>query len=508
MMTFHSILSPQPLHVEAGEPDFFGDLNLDQVVAAVVAGRAQYDLTSFFHTPLHDVDTIRYRHEIMRDLEEEQLLAAITAFARDMRSVRDHLTTVSKLHHRLQKDAWFRDAVEIYCAAVRRLADDLATADLKSRGFAGLGDFTAAYVQSEQFVSLSAQARQLKAALADVAYSIHIKNGRVTVRNYQADPDYSVEVAATFDKFKQGTVKKRVFKFRDSVDMNHVETRVVELVAKLYEDTFATLAAFRARNADFVDETIRSFDREVQFYLAYGEYAEALKRQGLAFCYPEVQADTKDVLSKQGFDIALAAKLAAEREQVVTNDFHLAGDERVLVVSGPNQGGKTTFARTFGQLHYLASLGLPVPGTEARLTLFDRLFTHFEREENIANHRGKLQDDLVRIHAILTKATPDSIIIMNEIFTSTALEDALFLSTEIITRIMQLDVLCVCVTFIDELASLGPQTVSMVSTVVPDNPAVRTFKIVRRPADGLAYAMSVAQKYGLTYRRLRERMAS
>ncbi|MHB8595698.1 MAG: MutS-related protein [Ktedonobacteraceae bacterium] len=511
-MTFHSILfekTEDGIQKETPEaPVFFVDLNLDQIVDTITAGKQEYHLKPFFYTSLNDIATITYRHEIMLDLENHLLSEHIQAFARKMRTMREHLTQADKLHYTYQKERWFLDAVETYCDAVTDLVHDISLIDVQSHGLLAFRDYVTDYASSGRFTSLLTETKQLKADLSSITYCLLIKGNSVKVRKYEAESDYSADVADTFAKFKQGAVRDYRVKFSTWPDMNHVEAHILDLVAKLYPDIFVHLHDYCAKNSRYLDETLAIFDREVQFYLAYLEYIAVLKRKGLKFCYPHLSTTRKEVYDYEGFDVALAYKLTTKNLPVVCNDFYLKGNERICVVTGPNQGGKTTFARAFGQVHHLASIGCPVPGREAQLFLFDKLFAHFETEEDIKNLSGKLQDDLIRMNAILNQSTANSIIILNEIFTSTTVNDALFLSKKILGKILQLDVLCVCVTFIDELASFSEKTVSMVSTVVPENPAERTFKIVRRPADGLAYAIAIAEKYRLTYDYVKERIQS
>jgi DNA mismatch repair protein MutS len=509
-MTFHSILFEQAEACRQTEPqevpDFFVDLNLDQVIDAVTAGKQEYNLKPFYYTALQANAAIQYRHEIFQALENKSLFGQINTFAQKMRMMREQLTQAEKLYYSRQKQSWFLDAVEMYCEAVNSLVHDLSLADVNARGLLAFRTYLTRYAQSEPYMALLAETKKLKADLASVQYCLLIKGNRIQVRHYEAEGDYSAEVEETFAKFKQGAVKDYRATFANWPDMNHVEAKILDLVAQLYPEIFAALSSYYVNHTNYLDDTIAVFDREIQFYIAYLEYVARFKQAGLAVCYPSITTHGKDIYQYAGFDLALANKRLTEQAAVVCNDFYLKGKERIIVVSGPNQGGKTTFARMFGQAHYLASLGCPVAGKEAQLFLFDKLFTHFEKEEDIKNLRGKLEDDLVRIHTMLTQATTNSILIMNEIFTSTTLQDAIFLGKKIMENIIQLDLLCVCVTFIDELATFSEKTVSMVSTVVPENPALRTYKIVRRPADGLAYALTIAEKYQLTYACIKERL--
>jgi DNA mismatch repair protein MutS len=510
---FTSLLSPGPpaplARAEAPDQAFVRDLNLDQIVAAVAGDRDERELIAgLLYRQVRDAGTLRYRHDVFRDLEEPALFEAATRFAAQMSQVRGHLAQLRKMDSRHQQEGWFLDAAAIYCAAVRDFAQALATGQLRSRGLLAFRGYLDGYLASDGFARLDADTAARKDDLAKITYQVAIRGPRVEVSRYDGDPDFSVEISRTFERFRQGAVKDYRVKYRTWPGMNHVGAQIAELVARLFRDEFSALAEFCRTHAGFLDPVVGQFDRELQFYLAYLDYLAPVRAAGLRFCYPELIPGSKEIFARDTFDLALAAKLAATGKAVVTNEFHLVEPERVIVVSGPNQGGKTTFARTFGQLHHLASTGCPVPGTAARLFVFDQILTHFEREEDIADLVGKLEDDLLRIQHALRVATPDSLVIMNEIFTSTTLSDARFLGEKVMAKVIELDLLCVYVTFVDELASLGPTVVSMASTIVPENPAERTYKIVRKPADGLAYALAIARKHRVTYEQLKERLGS
>lgn len=490
-------------------PEFFVDLNLDQIVAELVKGREQYDLEPFLFQPLHDPAAVRYRQDVFRDLESAQLYDAARAFSAQIADMRAHLAQAAKIRNRHEANAWFLEAADMYRDAVVRLERDLSASTTASRGLTGLREYVRRYVASAAFADLVSDSRGVHARLAGVEYVIVVRDGGFTVRRYDGEPNYSDEVEAAFEKFKPGSTKdyRSTFK-RTFPDMDHIEAQVLTFVAQLYPAEFAELAEFCSTHRNYADETLLRFEREIQFYIAYIEYVAPLKTRSLDFCYPAIATMAGDVHNRGGFDLALAKKLASRDEAVVPNDFFLRGKERVIVVSGPNQGGKTTFARAFGQIHYLAALGCPVPGKEATLHLFDRMFAQFEREERVENLRGKLEDDLWRLRTIVDSATESSVVILNEIFNSTTIADAVFLSRRIMERLLERSCVAVWVTFIDELSTFGEATVSMVSTVVPEDPAVRTFKVVRKPADGLAYALAIAEKHRVTRKALLERIPS
>jgi DNA mismatch repair protein MutS len=231
-MTSYSILFEMPEHRTTEEgleaPGFFGDLNLDQVIDAVTAGWQEYNLKPFFYAPLKALEAVRYRHEVMQDLDGTPLFQHVRAFAQRMRDMRERLAQADKRYHPYQKERWFLEAVELYCDATQRLLHDLSRVEVRSRGFSAFRDYLTRHAESDRFTSLATETQTLKADLSAIQYCVLIRGSAITVRKYDGEIDYSAEVEQTFEKFKRGAVQDYRVKFSTLPDMNHVEAQILD----------------------------------------------------------------------------------------------------------------------------------------------------------------------------------------------------------------------------------------------------------------------------------------
>jgi len=107
-----------------------------------------------------------------------------------------------------------------------------------------------------------------------------------------------------------------------------------------------------------------------------------------------------------------------KEEAVVGNDLDAEG-KPLVIVSGANRGGKSTFLRSVGSAQLMMQSGMFVPARSMRATLCDGLFTHFRREEDPSMESGKLDEELGRMSDLVPHITPRSILLFNESFAAT-----------------------------------------------------------------------------------------
>ncbi|NMO04483.1 DNA mismatch repair protein MutS [Gordonia sp. TBRC 11910] len=493
---------------ENTEPAYFGDLGLDRIVGEIVAG--DYRTLAPLYFSIADAASVAMRHSIFRDLEASQSLeSAITQFGADMRYTLDVTDLAASVGERVQAMRWHLYACQSYLRTVDRFHRGLRAAQPEAPALQELASYLDEYCGDAAYTRLASETARIARALGAVRYCVEIDADHVAVSRYRDEPDFSdrtlrilSRMTVTSDDLAEAMAEPPLR------ELSNVESQILQRVAALFPNEFEALAEFCRGTESFIDQRIFRADLELRFYRHYRDFMATVATDDLHFCFPAIVEDpTQSTWVRDCFDLALAID-AGKRDPLVVNSFRLTPPEQVLVVTGPNQGGKTTFARMIGQLHHLAAVGVPVPGSAARIRLPHAIFSHFERRENTAAGRGRLADELRRVKQIIDRVGPHDVVIMNESFTSTSLQDARVLGEAVLRDLIAAGCLVVYVTFVDELSRLSDATVSMVSAVAPLDPSSRTFRIERRPADGVAYAEAIARKYRVTFDALTHRLSS
>ncbi len=189
-----------------------------------------------------------------------------------------------------------------------------------------------------------------------------------------------------------------------------------QALAELRDRGIVQVAGAVARAADRIEGFFNVLRLELAFYLGCLNLRDALTRLGEPVTIPRpTPVHERTFTCKELYDVTLALTL---KRRVVSNDIAAPGKD-LVIITGPNQGGKTTFLRSVGQAQLMAQCGMFVPASFFSSNLFTGLFTHFKREEDKTMKSGKFSEELRRMSAIVDLMVPHALILFNESFAAT-----------------------------------------------------------------------------------------
>jgi hypothetical protein len=220
-------------------------------------------------------------------------------------------------------------------------------------------------------------------------------------------------------------------------------------LGELRDRAIAAVAGSLGQAADHVRDFFLMLRAELAFYVGCLSLSEVLARAGYPTCMPTPCPPRERRLAFRGlYDAGLALTVNGP---VVPNDLEADGQGLVLI-TGPNSGGKTTFLRSLGIAQLMMQAGMFVPAERYCASLCDGLFTHFPRGEDVRMEQGKLDEELGRMRAIVDRLRPDSVVLVNEAFASTNEREGAEIARQIVRALTEQGVRVFFVTHLFELA--------------------------------------------------------
>ncbi|MBA3946701.1 MAG: hypothetical protein H0X37_19330 [Herpetosiphonaceae bacterium] len=279
---------------------------------------------------------------------------------------------------------------------------------------------------------------------------------------------------------------------------------------RLLSTILQPVASSLRRYREFTGRPFAALEHELAFWLGAVALDTKLNTAGISCCHPVILPQHERRATITGMiNLALALRLLPEHTVANNVSFDDAG--RILIVTGPNHGGKTTFLRAIGQLQVMFQLGLRVAAQAAALTPVDAILTHFPQQEGVLAGVGRLDDEAQRLATIFRDATASSLILFNEPLTSTSEREAFAIARDVLRGLQLLGARTVFVTHLHALAADlttfnedgAEQVTSLVAGVDETRPDDRrTYRIIKGPPRGSSYAADIAARHGLTWEQL------
>ena len=279
-----------------------------------------------------------------------------------------------------------------------------------------------------------------------------------------------------------------------------LEEEMNRMMSKLSRDMRDILSAY----SDVAIINISGLIPEFVYYIRVAEFIEKYTEKGYLFCVPKVanQTDIKDF-----YNLRLATTMEGS-DRIVKNDMCFDDTARIYILTGANRGGKTTLTQGVGLLYLLAQGGIYTPAKTFEYKPVDAIYTHFPADEDKTTDLGRLGEECIRFREIYDDATEDSLILLNETYSTTSFEEGYYIAKDSIRALLKKNVRMIYNTHMHKLGQdideMNSEDTSgrIVSMIMRTDGNERSYKVELAPPEGMSFASDIARKYGVTYDQL------
>lgn len=266
---------------------------------------------------------------------------------------------------------------------------------------------------------------------------------------------------------------------------------IIGAISKIHKDEFKIFENFYNRYDGKFEKGILKYSSQLRFYIDIIKLIDKVSDCNIPMNYPDVSSNPViDV--KDAYDISLLIK---NEENIVPNDLSFDKNDPFFYLTGANGGGKTTYLRTLGIAVVLFLNGSPIPCKSAKIYPFKKVFTHFPRDERF-DIDGRFEDEHKRVINITDFLDGNSLVLLNETYSTTAEDKALEYTKKLADKIQQSGDFGVYVTHHHFSEETNIPFLNVIVDVNNNN--TRTYKVAKQNEIQNSFAYDILRKYRLT----------
>jgi len=502
-------------------PDFFKDLHLDYLLEKILEEAKEYHTNPYFYTFPESAEVIRYRQQVCKDMESEELCTVLKGFCRRM--------AISGKIYKLSLDSkgeiasatYHLQAATLYRKALLKLEEELESVreGVFSEGMREFFSYIKEVLADQEKQGFVDALNQANSFFSELKFSLSMDTDKLVVseekdaikkrgkKEKEPVTNYFEELAKLLGLEPEEQYLAMTEIFPDPLEVSTLEHVIVGILKKSKSKVFAEIIGFKKRFSEIYSKVMLDFCEEIQFYLCFQKFKTKTEAMGYPMNAPEL-SDNGEFSGREVYDIALVWKQEQNDYKVIANSFSMKNHPSFFVVTGPNQGGKTTFARSVGQAVYFSLMGLPANADYLYVPVFTGISTHFEAEETLQSNSGKLKEEINRLIPMMRKdSNRSSFVILNELFTTATTHDAMIMGRKVMESFLMRNCYGIYVTHIQELAEEAENIISLVAQLEPGQESKRSYRMLPMKAQGYGYSDALVKKFQLEYEDIVRRLS-